>query len=290
MVMDNEKIVTIQNTGKSNGGQKPPAQSVSVLAPPGLVSIIIPCCGMLEYTKICVPSILRHTREPYELIFVDIGSLDGTAEYLAGLSASARLRIEVVRAATDLDISAACKEAIRLARGEHLVLLNNDTVVTDGWLSQLVALVGASAAIGMVGPMSNYAAPPQLVETVPYRIGPQKRIAAAKGRTDDMLVDAAAVNDFARKFREEQRGKWIDVERLGGFCMLLKRQVLKKIEQFGSLDEWSGLGLFDTDILSSKARQAGFTLACCRDLFVHHFGTRAFAHGAPKIEPARVTG
>jgi len=29
------------------------------------------------------------------------------------------------------------------------------------------------------------------------------------------------------------------------------------------------------------ARKAGFTLACCKDLFVHHFGTRTFAHGAP---------
>jgi len=102
----------------------------------------------------------------------------------------------------------------------------------------------------------------------------------------DALIDAAAVTDFARKFRDEQRGKWVEAERLGGFCLLIKRQVLKKIEQFGSLDEWSGLGLFDTDILSVKARQAGFTLACCRDLFIHHFGTRVFAQGAPITEPA----
>jgi hypothetical protein len=37
--------------------------------------------------------------------------------------------------------------------------------------------------------------------------------------------------------------------------------------------------LFDSDILSAKAQQAGFSLAVCRDLFVHHFGTRTFAHG-----------
>jgi len=41
------------------------------------------------------------------------------------------------------------------------------------------------------------------------------------------------------------------------------------------------LGLFDTDILSVKARQLGYNLAVCRDLFIHHFGTRTFAHGAP---------
>ena len=48
----------------------------------------------------------------------------------------------------------------------------------------------------------------------------------------------------------------------------------------GPLDE-EGLGLFDTDVLSQKARQAGYSLAVCRDLFVHHFGTRTSAHGAP---------
>ena len=52
----------------------PPDKKVSVLS--GLVSIIVPCAGMLEYTKLCVPSVLRFSREPFELIFIDIGSLD----------------------------------------------------------------------------------------------------------------------------------------------------------------------------------------------------------------------
>jgi hypothetical protein len=59
--------------------------TLSVLSPPGLVSIVMPCVGMLEYTRLCVPNVLAHTRDPFELIFLDIGSLDGTAEYLAGL-------------------------------------------------------------------------------------------------------------------------------------------------------------------------------------------------------------
>jgi hypothetical protein len=58
----------------------------------------------------------------------------------------------------------------------------------------------------------------------------------------------------------------IEVERLGGFCVLVKRQVLEKVG-LDALDKWTDLGLFDSDILSVKARQAGFTLAGCRDLF-----------------------
>ena len=78
--------------------------NISIAAPPGLVSIIIPCCGMLDYTKLCVPSVLRHSREPYELIFLDIGSLDGTAEYLAGVRDAAPVRVEVVRTPADKDL------------------------------------------------------------------------------------------------------------------------------------------------------------------------------------------
>jgi O-antigen biosynthesis protein len=283
--MSIENVVTMN----SGTGQRTPTaervpqdQTLAIVNPPGLASILIPCCGQLEYTKLLVPSLLRHTRQPFELIFLDIGSLDGTAEYLAGLAAGNQSRIEVVRAATDLGIPQVIQDALRQARGEFLVLLNNDTIVTDSWLNQLIALASTSPAIGLVGPMSNYAAPPQLVETVPYRIGPRKGSAAKS--SSDWFVDTAPVEAFARKWRDENRGKWGEAERLGGFCLLVKRQVLKAIGHLR--DPWD-LGIFDTDVLSSKARQAGFTLACCKDLFVHHFGTRTFAQGAPKAEPEK---
>jgi GT2 family glycosyltransferase len=128
--------------------------------------------------------------------------------------------------------------------------------------------------------MSNYAAPPQLVETVPYRVGPRKR-SQLEGRygTSEVLVDVEAVDAFAREYRQKNSGKWVETERLGGFCLLLKKETLIKM---GPLDPWTDLSLFDTDILSAKARQAGYTLAVCRDLFVHHFGARTFAAGAPE--------
>jgi GT2 family glycosyltransferase len=250
-----------------------------------LVSIVIPCCGMLEYTKLCVPNVLKYSRQPFELIFLDIGSLDGTGAYLAGVTAAAQVRVEVVRAATDLGIKEACKEALTRARGEYVVLLNNDTIVTDAWLQQMIGLASMSPAIGLVGPMSNYAAPPQLVEATPYRALPANPTAKGLGQGHNgrapnwkAPIDTEGLKQFALGFREQNRGNWLETERLGGFCLMIKREALFKI---GPLDPWSDLSLFDTDILSSKAREAGYTLAVCRDLFIHHFGTRTFAHGAP---------
>jgi len=262
-----------------------------VSAVSGLVSIVMPCCGQLEYTKMCVASVLRHSREPFELIFLDIGSLDGTSEYLAGVAAAARPHVEIIRSETDLGIGDAVKQASGSAKGEYIVLLNNDTIVTDGWLNQLIGLAGLTPAIGLVGPMSNYAAPPQLVEVVPYRIAVSSQRSAVSSQrsagNDRLTADRCsltALDAFAADFRDKNRGKWLEVERLGGFCLLLRRPVLAKIG--AALDEWSDLGLFDTDILSAKAQEAGFTLACCRDLFIHHFGTRTFAHGAPQTADA----
>jgi len=226
---------------------------------------------MLEYTKLCVPSVLKHSRPPFELVFLDIGSLDGTAEYLAGLQAglTGHVRVETVRTPTDLGLKDACRQALRQTLGEFVVLLNNDTVVTQGWLHQLTGLATFTAGIGLVGPMSNMAATPQLVETVSYRTSPNPRTSG--------LIDVTAVDRFAEKHHAAEKGNWMYAERLGGFCLLIKREVLDKVGK--ALDEWSDLSLFDSDILSAKASQVGFSLAVCRDLFVHHFGTRTFAHG-----------
>lgn len=95
----------------------------------------------------------------------------------------------------------------------------------------------------------------------------------------EVLVDVEAVSSFGCDFREKNLKKWMQVERLGGFCLLMKREVFKRIEL--ELDKWTDLSLFDTDIVGVKARQAGYSLGCCRDLFVHHFGSRTFAHGSP---------
>src|SRR5262245_43363510 len=113
--------------------------TINVSALGTLVSILIPCCGMREYTSLLVPNLLKQTRPPFELIFLDVGSLDGTAEYLEGLAAGLpNVRIEIVRAATDLDLGDATKDVIAKVRGDHVVLLNNDTVVTNGWLNQML--------------------------------------------------------------------------------------------------------------------------------------------------------
>jgi GT2 family glycosyltransferase len=113
-----------------------------------LTSIIIPCWNQVGFTQQCLASLKQHTRPAWELIVIDNGSTDGTAAYLAGARDMASVPVTVVTNATNLGFPAAINQGLRLARGEYLVLLNNDVVVTDGWLDQLIGLVNAKRRAG----------------------------------------------------------------------------------------------------------------------------------------------
>ena len=113
----------------------------------GLTSIIIPCWSQLEFTRQCLAALKSHTRRPWELIVVDNGSTDGTPDYLAGVSDMANVPVTVITNATNRGFPAAVNQGLKAARGEYLVLLNNDVVVTDGWLEQLIGLVNAKTGL-----------------------------------------------------------------------------------------------------------------------------------------------
>src|SRR5580658_1228965 len=110
----------------------------------GLASIIIPCWNQLDFTRQCVRALLRHTRPPWELIVINNGSTDGTGDYLAGLQDASPVPATVVANSINRGFPGAINQGLSEARGEYLVLMNNDVVVTDGWLDQLVALTAIS--------------------------------------------------------------------------------------------------------------------------------------------------
>ena len=106
----------------------------------GLTSIIIPCWNEIEFTQQCIPALFRHTRRPWELILVNNGSTDGTGGYFTGIQHAAPVPVTVIANATNRGFPAAINQGLQVVRGEYLVLLNNDVVVTDGWLDQLIGL------------------------------------------------------------------------------------------------------------------------------------------------------
>jgi hypothetical protein len=98
-----------------------------------LISIIIMAHNQLEDTRRCIESLFRHTADYYELILIDNGSNDGTTEYFHKLQAENHT-VKVIINPTNTGFAAGCNIGIRYAKGDFLLFLNNDTVVTPGWL------------------------------------------------------------------------------------------------------------------------------------------------------------
>jgi GT2 family glycosyltransferase/2-polyprenyl-3-methyl-5-hydroxy-6-metoxy-1,4-benzoquinol methylase len=112
-------------------------------------SIIIPLFNEVQYTTACLDAIATHTGldQEYEVVVVDNGSTDRTAELLSELSGD----VVVWRNQANLGFAKACNQGALLARGETLVFLNNDTEVHSGWLPPLLEELELNADTGVVG-------------------------------------------------------------------------------------------------------------------------------------------
>ncbi|QOC21894.1 glycosyltransferase [Wenzhouxiangella sp. AB-CW3] len=112
-----------------------------------LASIIIPVYNKVAYTAACLHSIAEQAVETgYEVIVVDDCSNDDTAAYLERCSG-----LRVVRNKRNAGFIRSCNAGAEIARGRYLVLLNNDTTVTPGWLDALLSPLLTDGKVGAVG-------------------------------------------------------------------------------------------------------------------------------------------
>jgi GT2 family glycosyltransferase/ADP-heptose:LPS heptosyltransferase len=112
------------------------------------VSILIPVFNKLDFTARCLQSLAKvRTRVPFEVIVVDNGSTDGTPGFLRSLGG----KVRIVTLAENRGFSCGNNEGARLARGDYLVLLNNDTVVLDGFLEALLEPFQRDPRAGVTG-------------------------------------------------------------------------------------------------------------------------------------------
>ncbi|MBW7459181.1 glycosyltransferase family 2 protein, partial [Paenibacillus sepulcri] len=209
-------------------------------------SIIIPSYNQVEYLKKCIESIGEHTDLPYEIIVVDNASDDGTAEFLRKTDSAVRYRV----LESNRGFAGAVNIGMMMAKGTTMLLLNNDTIVTERWLSNMLKCLDSDPKIGMVGPVTNYISGDQRIE-VPY----------------------LHVNDmprFAQHYNISDPGKWQFTDRLTGFCLLFRRELW---ERTGFLDEGFEIGNFEDDDYNIRVRLQGQSLVIARDTFIHHYGS-----------------
>ncbi|OQZ02636.1 MAG: hypothetical protein B6D35_00945 [Candidatus Brocadia sp. UTAMX2] len=218
-----------------------------------LVSIIILTCNALEYTQQCVSSIQKHTGRPYEIIFVDNASSDGTVEYLRNL-AGKQVNYKLIENRENLGFAAGNNQGVALARGEYIMLLNNDVLVSDGWLDGLVEGLERDEKIGMVGPITNSISGRQMVRAVPY-------------------TDEDGFHHFSQRVRKTYSGRLTPRNRIAGFAVLMRKALYDEV---GGLDESFGTGNYEDDDLCLKVRGKGYAIMVDESVFIHHYGSKTF--------------
>ncbi len=230
-----------------------PQNQKAVMYEGGLTSIVILTFNQIEFTKNCLESIRRHTPEPHELIFVDNGSADGTVSWLK-TQAEKTGNIRVIENKSNLGFARGCNQGIAASRGEFIMLLNNDVIVTDAWLGGMVDCLQRERHAGIAGPMTNNISGTQKVPDAP----------------GDNLSE---ISGFAETFRNSNRHRRIPQRRIVGFCMLFRRELADAI---GLLDESFGSGNFEDDDFCLRAELAGFRNVIAGDVFIHHAGSATF--------------
>lgn len=116
------------------------------------VSIVIPVFGKIAYTIACLRSLVEHASDTlFEVIVVDDASPDATPDRLARIDG-----IRVVRNPCNLGFVGSCNAGAKSAVGEYIVFLNNDTVVTPGWLDALLQCFAQESQAGLVGAQLVY--------------------------------------------------------------------------------------------------------------------------------------
>ncbi|MFC0524541.1 glycosyltransferase family 2 protein [Pontibacillus salicampi] len=214
-----------------------------------IVSIVIITRNSLKFTKECIDSVVRYTHISYELIIIDNNSYDGTKEYLQGLQL-----IKCLYNSENKGFPYSCNQGIKEAKGEYVVLLNNDTVVTEGWLTRLIVPFQRDQTIGIVGPVSNFVIKDQLVDDPPYNT-------------------IATMHRFARERGIRLNGKGKYTTLISGFCMVFPRYLVQYI---GGFDVGFSPGYYEDADFCIRAQIYGKKAWVAEDVFIHHYGSQSF--------------
>ena len=111
-----------------------------------IVSIITLTFNKAAFTYQHLESILAHTDVPYELIIVDKGSTDETTYLLDRVE-----NVTIIKNNENSGFIKGCNQGANKAKGKYLLFLNNDVIVTPGWLSNLVKTIENYPKCGAVG-------------------------------------------------------------------------------------------------------------------------------------------
>ncbi|KQS53917.1 hypothetical protein ASG17_13250 [Brevundimonas sp. Leaf363] len=211
------------------------------------VSVVIPAHNKFGVTYYCLSALLfAGARATFEVIVVDDGSSDETLRIEDIVSG-----ITVVRHESALGFVDACNDGVARASGEFVVLLNNDTEPTVGWLDEMLATFDNFDDVGIVGAKLVY---------------PDGRLQEAGGivwNSGDPANYGRGGNAADPKFNYVRQADY-----LSGACIMLPAALWSKL---GGLSEIYRPAYFEDTDLCFKVKAEGLKVVYNPFCLVYHF-------------------
>jgi GT2 family glycosyltransferase len=208
-------------------------------------SVIVLAWNGMEYLEGCLDAVLAQDYPDFEVIVVDNGSTDGSADFVAARYPQVRL----IRNERNLGFAGGNNVGLRAADGDVLVLLNQDTEVQAGWLKSLVEPTASDANVGIVGAKALY---------------PDGTLQHAGGHVDER-GEGRHYGYQEQDHGQYDRGR--DVDYVTGASLAITRRAYEVV---GGLDEGFDPAYFEDVDWCYRVRNAGFrVLYEPRAVFVH---------------------
>lgn len=230
------------------------------------LTVILPVYSGVSETVECIESVLSSKNKSlYRLIVINDKSPDEKiTKYLRNIQHRFPEGSILIEKTINRGFSYAVNIGIILSGGEDVILLNADTVVSDGWLDKLKISAYSENDIGTVTPFSNNAE----ICTLPY---------TCKSLHVEDHETAKKINYFAEKHAIVDA---INIPVAIGFCMFIKNDCINDIGLF-DYATW-GRGYGEEVDFCMKASSFGWRHVISPKTFVVHRGNISF--GDEKIE------
>ena len=225
-----------------------------------LVSIIIPNKDHVDDLSRCVESVINlSTYDNYEIVIVENNS--ETVEIRTYYEEISRHpRVQVVEYKGDFNYSKINNFGVQYAKGEYLLLLNNDTeVITPDWMEELL-MYAMRKDVGVVGAKLYY--PDKTIQHAGIVIGLGAHRTA--GHTHYRIPEAN-VGYMGRLCYAQ------DVTAVTGACMMVSKALY---EELGGLDESFTVALNDV-AFCLRGREKGFLKIFTRFAELYHYESKS---------------
>lgn len=224
----------------------------------GLAAIVIVTWNRRDLLATCLPAALSQTYSPCEVIVVDNGSSDGTAQWLAATYPQVRL----LRNERNTGFCAGNNQAFAATSAPYLALLNNDAAPEPTWLAEMIAPMATGARVGMCAPRILRWDDHTVVDS----------LGLAVDRSGTAWEEGSGRRDDTAQPKQPR-----EVFGASGAACLYRRAMLDDV---GGLDEDFFAYLEDAD-LAWRARLAGWRCLYTPAAIVYHRHSATSGEGSP---------